>query len=168
MSIIGRPEMEKVRWYHVLFDGEKWGEEQAIEVPERVVPRVAAYKGQLAFCLVPLDEGEPVRLATVSGGEIEVFAEVTVPDEEQVLYTWLVELSGEHHLILSAASKVWEITLDDGEPGAVRTLMEIDRAARIRSHVYVAVLTIASLALVSLGVTWLVLRLVALRARSER
>ncbi|MHC4713632.1 MAG: hypothetical protein ACYTAN_10250 [Planctomycetota bacterium] len=168
MSIIGRPEIEKVRWYHVLFDGEKWGEEQPIEVPERLVPRVAAYKGQLALCLLPLDEGVPVRIATVSKEKVEGFAEVTPPDDGQVLEAWLVELAGQHRLILCAAGKVWEITLDDGKPGAVRTLMEISRAARIRSHVYVAVLIIASLALVSLGVTWLVLRLAALRARSKR
>lgn len=165
-SFAGMLDITTAKWFHILFDGEGWGEEMPLSVPERVFPNIGSYDGELAFTLVPLDKGKPVQLAFESDGALDVACDLAPVEMGRVLSAWLVELAGEHKVILAGASAVWVVPLKDLEPGKPRQLMEISAAAKTRSYIYVGVLAVGAVMLVALGITWLLMRVSAMRRRA--
>ncbi|MCD6405719.1 MAG: hypothetical protein J7M19_07825 [Planctomycetes bacterium] len=158
VDVVGRPDPDKAHWYHVLFDGRKWGEERPIDIPPRMIPVIASYEGQLALCLMPLDRNAPVTITLPADGKPEPIAEVPPPEKGRAVTPWLVQVAGKYRMILCGADKVWEVPLENLKPGAPHLLMATGAGARIRAHVYVVLLSLGSVLLVSLGVTWLVMR----------
>ena len=168
-NFAGMLDITTAKWFHILFDGEAWGEEMPLSVTEGMFPIIGSYDGALAFTLVPLDKGKPLQLAFESAGALEVVCEIAPPEERSVFSAWLVAPAGDHKIILAGASAVWVVPLSkDLDPGTPEKLMEISTGARTRSYIYVGVLAVGAVMLVALGITWLIMRLAAMRRGTRR
>ena len=161
----GTIDLDSIRWYHVLFDGKKWGAEEALDIPKGEVPRVSSYEGDLALLLLSTVEGEPVQLATVKQGELDVIAHIPTTDKGLIVRSWLVGLDGDEHVFLVGLGKLWDVPLANLVPGEARLLHEVPRGAVMRSSIYSTLAGFGAVLLVSLGIAWLVMRLRGLRRK---
>jgi hypothetical protein len=162
----GTIDLESVRWFHVLFDGKNWGAEEPLNIPEGKVPCVSPYEGELALLLLSTVEGEPVQLATVKQGKLDVIARIPTADKGLIVRSWLVDLGGNEHVFLVGLGKLWDVPLANMKPGAPRLLLEVPSGSLVRSRLYVGLAGGGAVLLVSLGIAWLVMRLRTLRRRS--
>ncbi len=158
VDVVGRPDPDKAHWYHVLFDGHKWGEERPIDIESRAIPIVACYEGALALCLAPPDRNEPITIALLTDEKPEPIAKIPPPDKGRAVVPWLVKLGSQYRVILCGADKVWDVHLENLKPDAPHLLMATGTGSRIRANLYIVLLSLGSVLLVSLGVTWLVMR----------
>lgn len=163
-DVIGRLDPEKTRFYHVLFDGEKWGEEVPVQLPARTYPVIASYKGSLALLLLPLDKNVPVKLVTVAGASLQTVTEIPVPKDKRILSAMLAGVADEYTAVLVGANSIWDVKLTDAAAAPPRIVIKGSPAARMRSHLYVGLFGLSAVMLVSLGITWLILRIGSLRA----
>jgi len=161
-TFTGMPDIAGAKWFHVLFDGDGWGPERELAVPQRMFPNISAYEGRLAFTLMPLDEGRPVQLAFESDGDLEVVCDIAPVEKGQVLHAWLVALAGEYRVVLVGAGSIWMVPIQDFKAGEPVRLLQTSRWARLRSNIYVGVLVLCAILLVALGLTWLVMRLASI------
>lgn len=152
-------DLAKVEWFHVSFDGAKWGKPERIDVPPGYLPVVDAYNGALALGLVPLGTGIPVRIATVQSGKLETLVEIPTRPKQRVTRASLADLGGQHHVFLAGPGHLWDVPLVNGVPGSARELLSIEEGSRVRSNLYVALWLLCSVLMVALGITWLVMRL---------
>jgi len=157
----------KTRWYRVSFDGSKWGTPAILDVPQDYVPAVAEAKGVIVYPLVPLKKGDPVRVAELQDGKLVTLVEVPTHEKYRVTMVYLAGVGGQQHVFLAGPGHLWDVPLVNATPAPARELLSVGRGSVIRSQIYVALWFLSAVAMVSLGTTWLIMRLRGL-GRKER
>ncbi len=165
-DVLGRVDIEKALWRHVLFDGSSWGAPESLTFPSGFFPRISSHGGRLAFVLVPVEAKTPLQVVVAGRDGLETLAEIPPPEKGRIIDAWLLTLKENSFVLLVCGGRILRVDLDGSTVSPPSLLMESGAFALMRTNIYVALLAVGALLLVSLGLAWFVMRLKAIRGRT--